>query len=69
MLIPMFAEVLPLMANISKYLFTGIVMNVINNISYASISVSLMQWCILFGECIITLILFLILYKSNGFEA
>lgn len=69
MLIPMFSELLPFMETISKYLFTGIIMNVINNLSNTSISVSMLQWCILSGECIITLILFLILYKRNGFEA
>lgn len=69
MLIPMFSELLPFMETISKYLFTGIIMNVINNMSNTSISVSMLQWCILSGECIITLILFLILYKRNGFEA
>ncbi len=69
MLIPMFSELLPFMATISKYLFTGIIMNVINNLSNTSISVSMLQWCILSGECIITLILFLVMYKRNGFEA
>ena len=69
MLIPMFSELLPFMKVISEYLFTGIVMNVINKLSYANISVSLIQWCILSSECIITLLLFLILYKRNGFEA
>lgn len=69
MLIPMFSELLPFMATISKYLFTGIIMNVINNLSDTSISVSMLQWCILSGECIITLILFLVMYKRNGFEA
>lgn len=69
MLIPMFSELLPFMATISKYLFTGIIMNVINNLSDTSISVSMLKWCILSGECIITLILFLVMYKRNGFEA
>ena len=69
MLIPMFSELLPFMKVISECLFTGIVMNVINKLSYANISVSLIQWCILSSECIITLLLFLILYKRNGFEA
>ena len=69
MLIPMFSSLLPFMKVISEYLFTGIVMNVINKLSYANISVSLIQWCILSSECIITLLLFLILYKRNGFEA
>ena len=69
MLIPMFSELLPFMKVILECLFTGIVMNVINKLSYANISVSLIQWCILSSECIITLLLFLILYKRNGFEA
>ena len=69
MLIPMFSELLPFMKVISECLFTGIVMNVINKLSYANISVSLIQWCILSSECIITLLLFLIVYKRNGFEA
>lgn len=53
MLIPMFSELLPFMKVISECLFTGIVMNVINKLSYANISVSLIQWCILSSECII----------------
>ena len=69
MLIPMFSELLPLMEHISKYLFTGIVMDVINEITYASISVGGMQWIILSVECVVTLGLFLVLYKRNGFEA
>lgn len=69
MLIPMFSELLPLMEHISKYLFTGIVMDVINEITYTSISVGGMQWIILSVECAVTLGVFLVLYKRNGFEA
>ena len=66
MLIPMFAD---LMAILSNYLFTGVVIESINSLTYNSIIVTPMQWTVLLIECVLSIIAFLFLYKKNGFEA
>lgn len=69
MLIPMFADLMPIMAILSNYLFTGVVIESINSLTYNSIIVTPMQWTVLLIECVLSIIAFLFLYKKNGFEA
>ena len=69
MLIPMFADLMPIMAILSNYLFTGVVIESINSLTYNSIIVTPMQWTVLLIECVLSIIALLFLYKKNGFEA
>ena len=49
-------------------MFTGIIMNVIDNISKHSTAIDIQNIIILIVEIVLSIILFLILYKKNGYE-
>lgn len=66
MMIPMFSDFNETIAAISDFLFTGVIMNVI---SIQGISIDVKSIVILFVEIILSVIVFLILYKKNGYEA
>lgn len=69
MMIPMFSAINDVLETISGFLFTGVVMNVISNISQAKPSVDAMDLFVTAAEIIIVSALFMVLYKKNGFEA
>lgn len=69
MLIPMFSHLNEIIETISNYLFTGVIMNFINHVTTKVTLTNPLELGVLFLEFILTVILFLVLYKKNGFEA
>lgn len=69
MMIPMFSDLNETVATISDFLFTGIIMNVIRNISMHVSVIDIKSIIILIAEIILSIVLFLVLYKKNGYEA
>ena len=69
MLIPMFSHLNEIIETISNYLFTGVIMNFINHVTTKVTLINPLELGVLFLEFILTVILFLVLYKKNGFEA
>ncbi len=68
MMIPMFKALNEILSKISNFMFTGIIMNVIDNISKHSTAIDIQNIIILIVEIVLSIILFLILYKKNGYE-
>ena len=68
MMIPMFKALNEILSKISNFMFTGIIMNVIDNISKHSTAINIQNIIILIVEIVLSIILFLILYKKNGYE-
>lgn len=69
MMIPMFRDLNETIAHISDFLFTGVIMNVIKNISIHKMAIDMKSIMILVIEIILAIIIFLVLYKKNGYEA
>ena len=68
MMIPMFSGISEKIEHISGYLFTGIVFDAIGNINAGDLPVDLKGVLVLAGECVLSVAVFLILYRKNGFE-
>ena len=69
MMIPMFSGFNEVVEKISQCLFTGIVMDVIGDFTGGIASIDIVSLMILFVEIIASILIFLYLYKKNGFEA
>lgn len=69
MLIPMFANMIEELSKISRFLFTGILMDMIADISTGAKEIIKPESIvILVTEVIISIALFVIFYRKNGFE-
>ncbi|HIX69051.1 MAG TPA: ABC transporter permease [Candidatus Anaerostipes excrementavium] len=69
MLIPMFANMIEELSKISRFLFTGILMDMIADISTGAKEIIKPESIvILIAEVIISIALFIIFYRKNGFE-
>ncbi len=69
MLIPMFANMIEELSKISRFLFTGILMDMIADISTGAKEIIKPESiAILIAEVIISIALFVIFYRKNGFE-
>lgn len=69
MLIPMFANMIEELSKISRFLFTGILMDMIADISTGAKEIIKPESIvILIAEVIISIALFVIFYRKNGFE-
>lgn len=68
MMIPMFSGLSETIETISVYLFTGIAFEAIANIHAGNSAVDLKGILVLSAECVLSVIIFLILYRKNGFE-
>lgn len=69
MMIPMFSGFNEVVGKISQCLFTGIVMDVIGDFTAGVASIDIVSLMILIVEIIASILIFLYLYKKNGFEA
>ena len=69
MMIPMFSQLNDTLGTISGFLFTGILFDAISNIGRQTALLSIRSGVILTAEILLTVILFLMLYKKNGFDA
>lgn len=69
MMIPMFRELNETVKMISDFLFTGAIMNVIQKISVHGDFLDIKSVMILVVEIVLSIVIFLILYKKNGYEA
>ncbi|WP_418555871.1 ABC transporter permease [Longibaculum muris] len=69
MMIPMFSGFNEVVEKISQCLFTGIVMDVIGDFTGGIASIDIVSLMILIVEIIASILIFLYLYKKNGFEA
>lgn len=69
MMIPMFSAIHPVLAKISGFLFTGVIMDVVDGIAAGSTNIEINSIIIVTAEIFLSAILFLLLYKKNGFEA
>lgn len=70
MMVPTFAGMIPSLEKFSKFLFTGVIADIVN--SYASgndFSLDVLHVVVLVGEILIALGFFLFFYKKNGYEA
>ncbi len=69
MLIPILGDLSTLMNKISAFLFTGVVTKMANSCATGTpYSVTALDLSVLFGELIISILIFLLLYKRNGYE-
>ena len=69
MMIPMFSQLNDTLGTISGFLFTGILSDAISNIGRQTALLSIRSGVILTAEILLTVILFLMLYKKKGFDA
>lgn len=69
LLLPMLNGIHPILDTISSLTFTGVIMDFANNMSVNANPFQFDSLIILIVEIIIATILFLVLYKKNGFEA
>ena len=69
MLIPMFSNINQIIETISNYLFTGVIMNFIENVTMKASLINPLELTVLLIELILSILVFLVLYKKNGFEA
>lgn len=69
MMLPMFSALNDALETISGFLFTGVVMNVISNIDLGKTPVDMPDLLVMIAEIVIVSVLFMVLYKKNGFEA
>lgn len=69
MLVPMLSGVIDVLESVSKFLFTGVIKDlVVNAAAGAETPVSTVSLAVMAGEMILAVILFLLFYKRNGFE-
>ena len=68
MMIPMFTGFSETLQKISMFFFTGIAFDAISNISNGLPAVDVRGIAVLAAEFILSVILFLVLYRRNGFE-
>ena len=68
MMIPMFTGFSETLQKISMFFFTGIAFDAIANISNGLPAVDAKGIAVLAAEFILSVILFLVLYRRNGFE-
>lgn len=68
MMIPMLAGFSEILEKISDFLFTGIALDAISAISAGKVPIHFQGIMILTVETILSVVLFLILYRKNGFE-
>ena len=68
MMLPMFSGFSEILEQISGFLFTGIVFEAIANINSGLPVIDIQSGVILSAEFILSVILFLALYRKNGFE-
>lgn len=69
MMIPMFSNFIDGLDKISEFFFTGIIMDLISNISSKSDTIlDLKSILILVIEVILSVVLFIFFYQRNGFE-
>ena len=68
MMIPMLSGFSGILEKISNLLFTGIALNAISAISAGKAPIHFQGILILTAETILFVVLFLILYRKNGFE-
>lgn len=66
MMIPMFSQFHPFIETISKFLFTGVASHVVQNMTG---SLDMMDVGVLVVEIVLSTLLFVMLYRKNGFEA
>ena len=69
MLIPVFGNMLPVFQNMSRFLFTGVVSNLVS--CYANgdaYSLGLLDVTVLLGEIILAVGIFVMCYRRNGYE-
>lgn len=69
MMIPMFSRLNDTLDTLSGFLFTGIISDAIANIGRQTTILSIRSGIILAAEILLSIMLFLILYRKNGFEA
>ena len=69
MLIPMFADMIDELSNVSRFLFTGILMDMVSDISKnADKIIKPESIAILIAEVVVSIVLFIFFYRKNGFE-
>lgn len=70
MLIPMFSNFVEMLENLSKFVFTGVVMDMIMNLANHSDKIlDGSSIVVMVVEAVLVIILFMFFYKKNGFEA
>lgn len=68
LMIPMFSSMIESMEKISSFLFTGVAYDAILKISMGKAPVDAKGIVILLAEILISIVLFLVLYRKNGLE-
>lgn len=67
--IPTFSSFVESLKSISQFLFTGVISDMVEAINtHSSFTLTVFQVVILIGEIVISILLFLYIYKKNGFE-
>lgn len=69
MLIPMFSMMIEVLEKISEFVFTGVMMDLVIGLAMGQgVSLSGLQLAVMAAELILAVILFMAVYKKNGFE-
>ena len=69
MMVPMFGNLSEGLHNISRFLFTGVVVEMTNCFAnHTPYTVKPLDAAVLMGELVISILAFLVLYKRNGYE-
>lgn len=65
----MFADMIDELSNVSRFLFTGILMDMVSDISKnADKIIKPESIAILIAEVVVSIVLFIFFYRKNGFE-
>ena len=69
MMVPMFSKMIEGLQGISKFIYSGVISNMISAYTMGeSYSLNLQSIIVLFGQIIAVIVLFIVIFKKNGFE-
>lgn len=69
MMIPLFSDMIEIFEKINNFIFTGIVAKMINGfVAGNDHPLRPMDWLVMIASCVIFMVIFLMVYRRNGFE-
>ena len=69
MMIPLFSDMIDIFEKINNFIFTGIVAKMVNGFAAGNNQpLKLTDWLVMVASCVIFMVIFLIVYRRNGFE-
>ncbi|MBP1040326.1 ABC transporter permease subunit [Vagococcus sp. BWB3-3] len=69
MMVPMFSDMFAGLQTVNQYLYTGILATMTTEIASGNKNpLAMLDWVILVASCLVFFVIFLIVYRKNGFE-